>query len=80
MLVMECLAFDPTQRPTAAQAVDRLRALLERERRVSDIGDDVSSSSHNSFLGAKDDHGSIYSSVDSCTISIERGFNDALLR
>ncbi|UIZ28118.1 hypothetical protein KXD40_004725 [Peronospora effusa] len=80
MLVMECLALDPALRPTAAQAADRLRALLERERRVSDIGDDVSSSSHNSFLGAKDDHGSTYSSIDSCscTISIERGFSDTV--
>ncbi|CAI5732199.1 unnamed protein product [Peronospora destructor] len=72
MLIMECLALDPTLRPTAAQAADRLRALLERERRVSDIGDDVSSSSHNSFLGAKEDHGSNYNSIDSC--GIQRGF------
>ncbi|KAI9911085.1 hypothetical protein PsorP6_009805 [Peronosclerospora sorghi] len=76
-LTMECLALEPGLRPTAAQAADRLRALVERERRVSDIGDDVSASDQNSFLGAKEDLGSLHSnSIDS---SFERGFHYAVL-
>ncbi|KAF1778132.1 Protein kinase-like domain [Phytophthora cactorum] len=53
MLMMECLTLEPTLRPTAAMAAGRLRTLLERERRVSDIGDDVSTSDQNSFLGTQ---------------------------
>jgi serine/threonine protein kinase len=80
MLMMECLTLEPTLRPTAAQAADRLRTLLERERRVSDIGDDVSTSDQNSFLGTREDLGSIYSSsIASSSLSIERGFNYAVL-
>lgn len=77
MLMMECLTLEPTLRPTAAMAAGRLRTLLERERRVSDIGDDVSTSDQNSFLGTRDDLASIYSS--SSSLSIERGFNYAVL-
>ncbi|CAH0475994.1 unnamed protein product [Peronospora belbahrii] len=80
MLVMACLNLEPKVRPTAAQTADRLRALLESERRVSDIGDDVSTSDQNSFLGAKEDIASVYSSsINSSVISIERGFNYAVL-
>ncbi|KAF1778102.1 Protein kinase-like domain [Phytophthora cactorum] len=77
MLMMECLTLEPTLRPTAAMAAGRLRTLLERERRVSDIGDDVSTSDQNSFLGTRDDLASVYSS--SSSLSIERGFNYAVL-
>ncbi|KAG3152987.1 hypothetical protein PC128_g22657 [Phytophthora cactorum] len=77
MLMMECLTLEPTLRPTAAMAAGRLRTLLERERRVSDIGDDVSTSDQNSFLGTRDDLVSVYSS--SSSLSIERGFNYAVL-
>eukprot|EP00644_Phytophthora_capsici_P003500 jgi/Phyca11/507990/fgenesh2_kg.PHYCAscaffold_31_\ len=80
MLMMECLTLEPTVRPTAAMATDRLRTLLERERRVSDIGDDVSASGQNSFLGTREDVGSAYSSsIASSSISMERGFNYAVL-
>uniref|UniRef100_M4BM19 Protein kinase domain-containing protein n=1 Tax=Hyaloperonospora arabidopsidis (strain Emoy2) TaxID=559515 RepID=M4BM19_HYAAE len=79
-LVMECLTLEPSRRPTAAQVAERLRSLLERERRVSDIGDDVSTSDQNSFLGAREDLGSIFSSsVGSSSLSMERGFNYAVL-
>ncbi|ETN08058.1 TKL protein kinase, variant 2 [Phytophthora nicotianae INRA-310] len=77
MLMMECLTLEPTLRPTAAMVAGRLRTLLERERRVSDIGDDVSVSDQNSFLGTRDDLASVYSS--SSSMSIERGFNYAVL-
>ncbi|KAL4146578.1 hypothetical protein PRNP1_012442 [Phytophthora ramorum] len=80
MLMMECLTLEPTLRPTAAQAADRVRALLDRERRVSDIGDDVSSTGQNSFLGNRDDVASVYSSsIASSSLSIERAFNYAVL-
>ncbi|KAF4316403.1 hypothetical protein BBO99_00009014 [Phytophthora kernoviae] len=83
MLMFECLTLEPTLRPTSAQVADRLRALLERERRVSDIGDDVSFSSMsgpNSFLGIREDGSSAYSgSVTSSSLSVERAFHYALL-
>lgn len=83
MLMYECLTIEPTLRPTSAQVADRLRALLDRERRVSDIGSDVSFSTMsrpNSFLGVRDDVGSAYSgSVASSSVSIDRAFNYALL-
>ncbi|KAG6604660.1 TKL protein kinase [Phytophthora cinnamomi] len=80
MLMHECLTLEPTLRPTAAQVADRLRAMLERERRVSDIGDDVSISDQNSFLGTREDLASVYSSsIASSSMSIERGFNYAVL-
>ncbi|CEG39032.1 tkl protein kinase [Plasmopara halstedii] len=79
-LMMECMKLEPTSRPTAVMAVNKLRKLLERERRVSDIGDDVSTSDQNSFLGTREDLGSFYSSsVTSSSVSIERGFNYAVL-
>ena len=31
-LMQECASLDPAQRPTAQQALDRLAALLERQR------------------------------------------------
>ncbi|OWZ09829.1 Protein kinase [Phytophthora megakarya] len=80
MLMMECLTLEPTLRPTAAMVANRLRTLLERERRVSDIGDDVSTSDQNSFLGTREDLGSVYSSsIASSSLSLERGFNYAVL-
>ncbi|RLN57377.1 hypothetical protein BBJ29_005971 [Phytophthora kernoviae] len=83
MLMFECLTLEPTLRPTSAQVADRLRTLLERERRVSDIGDDVSFSSMsgpNSFLGIHEDGSSAYSgSVTSSSLSVERAFHYALL-
>ncbi|GMF41409.1 unnamed protein product [Phytophthora fragariaefolia] len=80
MLMHECLTLEPTLRPTAAQVADRLRAMVERERRVSDIGDDVSISDQNSFLGNREDLVSVYSSsIASSSISMERGFNYAVL-
>ncbi|GMF18861.1 unnamed protein product [Phytophthora lilii] len=80
MLMMECLTLEPTLRPTAAQVTNRLRTMLERERRISDIGDDVSVSDQSSFLGTREDIGSVYSSsIASSSLSIERGFNYAVL-
>ncbi|KAE8991353.1 hypothetical protein PR003_g21576 [Phytophthora rubi] len=80
MLMHECLTLEPTLRPTAAQVADRLRVMLERERRVSEIGDDVSSSDQNSFLGTREDLASVCSSsIASSSISVERGFNYAVL-
>ncbi|KAG7396760.1 hypothetical protein PHYBOEH_001836 [Phytophthora boehmeriae] len=82
-LMFECLTLEPTLRPTSAQVADRLRSMLERERRVSDIGDDVSFSSMsgpNSFLGVREDGSSAYSgSVTSSRLSFERAFHYALL-
>ncbi|KAF1778122.1 Protein kinase-like domain [Phytophthora cactorum] len=71
MLMMECLTLEPTLRPTAAMAAGRLRTLLERERRVSDIGDDVSTSDQNSFLGTRDDLEAFTAAVPVCPSSAD---------
>ncbi|TDH69514.1 hypothetical protein CCR75_008613 [Bremia lactucae] len=79
-LMMECMTLEPTLRPTARMAVERLRVLLVRERRVSDIGDDVSTSDQCSFIGTQEDLGSFYSSsVTSSSLSNDRGFHYAVL-
>lgn len=79
-LLMKCMALEPLARPTACVAARKLRTLVERERRVSDIGDDVSTSDQNSFLGTRDELGSFHTnSVTSSNVSIERGFHYAVL-
>lgn len=42
-LMLECLSTDPKYRPVASYAASRLRAMLERLRRVSDVGEDIAS-------------------------------------
>jgi len=42
-LMLECLSADPKCRPVASYAASRLRAMIERLRRVSDVGDDIAS-------------------------------------
>ncbi|RLN97462.1 hypothetical protein BBJ28_00018317 [Nothophytophthora sp. Chile5] len=88
MLMFECLTLEPTLRPTSAHVADRLRALLDRERRVSDVGDDVhlgEFNGQNSFLGirAGEEVTSGYSSsisiASSSGISEKHGFHYALL-
>lgn len=49
-LMLECLSADPRARPAASYAASRLRAMLERLRRVSDVGDDITSGDSGSVI------------------------------
>lgn len=54
-LLLECLSTEPQLRPSAKYAASRLHGMIERLKRLSDVGDDVLSDSElgiDSFLGS----------------------------